>query len=878
MPQFNTPGTLQVTYPSGSFGSTQFSYGNLTLLDSTPAASQIEVRYEPLTYMYTSTGPGININSESGGLSSAQLEAFQNLSGPRVVFVGEGSKIVFNETDETVEVPLPNYVEVEPFVYNTQTYTKLYYGNSSSGTPIPPAVSTSEPLVLRRSTNVTQATTTFQPGSRLTSEMLNNARNQNLYAIQELTEFGALAGEGGTGGGGEFDGNLWDISGAEQLKDVADGNVIWSGDNLYSTTDSQGIMPYTTDITASGYVLLSDVLATNATKTTWTPLNGDVVDIQGMTLSNVIDALNAKAAYFEDTSEGLVVNGGTEGMVEVESTDILLDGLVTIEGNLVAPLINGAPPLNEGSVLSDLGDVTAPTPSEGEFLVYDSSSSQWVNRTPAINGVTPPSVFIQNVSAENVNGALNPSPQPFPFLYLWNDSNYPDLQWGGDPSMTDGINVGSGGKGWISPFKGRIEVLGQAVWNTAIAASERTNVWFQITKTSADGSTTAVINGTNYSTPTSVNVNNNIPVASTAVIDVEIGDSIMYRMGRGNIGSGAAVTRYHAATITRLDFDATLYASEVIESDIVNTPTGALAVEQRVGVTDEGKPVYCQTRRWNGAFVPGADTSIFPGFFNGKTLVRVDGHQLYSDVENYTYYDESSFSLFGFYVSKGTGAEANDLRVYRSNNAPQPNLVFNVNANGYYNFYYTKDSDAAQSTMTVVPTGTLKELEDVYYIENSVQDQLQPATQNEATRTYSNSSYFSNSTDPSVILTYGTAQKSDWSQSSGIWTCPADGLYEVYVQFGLNLGTETQAFSYVQANTGSGFTKLGTNFHMRGLDPGGGNATQRLYMSSYQVVREFQQGTQIRIMFENQHSSNSSSTMDIENAKAKIRKIGPYTS
>ena len=50
MPQFNTPGTLQVTYPSGSFGSTDFSYANLTLLDSTPAASQIEVRYEPLTY------------------------------------------------------------------------------------------------------------------------------------------------------------------------------------------------------------------------------------------------------------------------------------------------------------------------------------------------------------------------------------------------------------------------------------------------------------------------------------------------------------------------------------------------------------------------------------------------------------------------------------------------------------------------------------------------------------------------------------------------------------------------------------------------------------------------------------------------------------
>ena len=212
--------------------------------------------------------------------------------------------------------------------------------------------------------------------------------------------------------------------------------------------------------------------------------------------------------------------------------------------------------------------------------------------------------------------------------------------------------------------------------------------------------------------------------------------------------------------------------------------------------------------------------------------------------------------------------------VFRNNSAA---ILANVPAGSYgnYNLFYTKDSDVAQPTMTVVPTGTIKELEAVYFIESSVQDQLTPATQDEATRTYNNSSYFSNT---ATTATYGTAQESDWNQTSGIWTCPADGLYEVYVQFGLNLGTETQAFSYVQADSGSGFVKLGTNFHMRGLDPGSGNATQKLYMSSYQVVREFQQGTQVRIMFENQHSSSTSSTMDIENAKASIKKIGPYTS
>jgi len=859
MPQFNTPGSLEISFADKAFGDSDFSYNTLTLLGDVPAEAQIIVRWETIQYIPYVGGPTLSVSGEAA-LSSANLDAFRSITNATFAS-GEG--ITFNEESKSIQVDAPVSVTIpEPITYNSQEYSELFYVS-------PPQISTVEPVTLRRSTNVSSPTVTFQPGSRLTSKSLNASRDQNLFAIQELTEFGALSEGGSGGGGGSFGGSIWEISGANFLNPTSssDGVVIWQSDNLISTYDADGVMPLTTG-TVTGSVLLTDPTAGNVTNTAWTPLSVSIIDAGGVPLDAVLVALDAKAAFFEDTGNGLLVNGGDADRVEVESTNIVLDGLVTVEGDLVAPTINGAAPLNADSVLSDLDDVTAPAPSEGEFLVYDSASSQWVNRTPAINGVTPPSVYIQNREGATVVGSLDPSGQPYPLLFLWNTVNYPDLKMGGDPSMTAGLDVGSGGKGWISPFKGRVEVLAQAVWNTAITSSQRTNVWFQVRKTSADGST-EVIDGTNYSTPENVSASNNISVASSAVIDVEIGDSVMYVMGRGDIGDGAAITRYHAATITRLDFDATLYASEVIEADIVNTPSGAIAVEQRVGVTDEGKPVYCQTRRWNGGFVVGATTLLWSNFYVGRQLISVEPILLNDTNAANPFLSESAHALYGFEITE----DGDDIRVSR---IASPTISSDCGplSYGHYNVFYTKDSDVAQPTMTVVPTGTIKALESVYYIECSVQDQISVATANEAKRTYGNSSQFNNT---GISVNYGTAQTSDWNQTTGIWTCPVDGLYEVSTQFGLNQGTDTQAMSYVEANPGSGFVKLGTNFHMRGLDPGTGDVTQRLYMSSYQVIREFQQGTQVRVMFENSTGSGASS-MDIENAKASIRKIGPYTS
>ena len=168
--------------------------------------------------------------------------------------------------------------------------------------------------------------------------------------------------------------------------------------------------------------------------------------------------------------------------------------------------------------------------------------------------------------------------------------------------------------------------------------------------------------------------------------------------------------------------------------------------------------------------------------------------------------------------------------------------------------------------------------EPVYYIEGGVQDQTGAGTTtNEATRVYMDNDHFIN---PMVSTNYGTAQSSHWNLNNGIWTCPADGLYEVYTQFGLSGGTGARVKSYVETDSGSGFSQTGKTFFMRGINPGSGNATQQLYLSSYQVVRQFRQGTELRIVFENQNPPdlNPDSEMDIENVHASIRRIGPYTS
>lgn len=671
-----------------------------------------------------------------------------------------------------------------------------------------------QPLRIERSTDIDSSLISYQPGSRLSHLTLNASNLQLLFAMQEFTvDLNSISAVAGT----------IDLSN-ESIGDI--GNV-------------------TLDALAADELLISNSSGVFVNKTL---AEADIASSTDLT------ALTGRVTQNETDIAAIPTNlilttSSIGDLFDVDSSGAILNDVLKWDGSEWKPGVASVV-----ASLDDLTDVSVTTPTAGDILQYDVATSKFTNQTPETSTVTLPTGRVswnQDSITFAANGNIN----------VFNSTDFPNVILTDPQPLTSDFQTGTTttDSGFIVPETGSYMFVMEA--SLKGTSNQLMRVYGNF-----------MVNGTNVSSSTLYNYdvsngNDLHPMTDTQTLELTAGDCVSYKLS-GQSASGDITFQYGGLSVVQLTFDANLYASEVIESDIVNTPTGDLNVEQRVGITDEGKPVYCRTRRWHGTFQTGVTVDLWPDFYDGRQLISVEPILLNDTTTGKTFLSESAHALYGFEITKN----GDDIDVSR---IASPTISADCGAlsSGHYNIFYTKDSDVAQPTMTVVPTGTIKALESVYYLEGTVQDQLSVATANEAKRTYGNSSEFSNT---GISVEYGTAQTSDWAD--GIWTCPADGLYEVSTQFGLNLGTNTQAMSYVEANPGSGFNKLGTNFHMRGLDPGNnGIATQRLYMSSYQVIREFQQGTQVRVRFENDTDSGASS-MDIENAKASIRKIGPYTS
>jgi len=148
-------------------------------------------------------------------------------------------------------------------------------------------------------------------------------------------------------------------------------------------------------------------------------------------------------------------------------------------------------------------------------------------------------------------------------------------------------------------------------------------------------------------------------------------------------------------------------SDQIIDSDVVNTldRSTVLGVEKRVGITSDGKPVYSQLRRWSGAFAKGANSVLFNDFYVGKSLVSCEALELYNAEDGTLFVNEEIFAAMGFHLAQ----DGNDIRVYRSNN-PANNANIVIGSYGRYEIKYTKDSDAAEETQTLVPTSYIDNL------------------------------------------------------------------------------------------------------------------------------------------------------------------------
>ena len=152
-------------------------YSSMPLNPALPDASQLQVRWN-VTTVYQG-------NSQSSGgtpvtvstLSQTLQDEIQTLL-ITMYTVDAGAKTVTINAASTIEDQI--------------TFGNYYFPSAFN-------VGSSQPIVIRRDTNVTNANVVFSPGSRLTSELLNTSDAQMLNAIQEIVAFG----DGNSSGGSE---------------------------------------------------------------------------------------------------------------------------------------------------------------------------------------------------------------------------------------------------------------------------------------------------------------------------------------------------------------------------------------------------------------------------------------------------------------------------------------------------------------------------------------------------------------------------------------------------------------------------------------------------------------------------------------------------
>jgi hypothetical protein len=158
----------------------------------------------------------------------------------------------------------------------------------------------------------------------------------------------------------------------------------------------------------------------------WQQLFGNV-DSAFFTASTALSGLDDKVDKTTQVIAGTGLTGGgtldadvtlnidttaeAERIRDVIGTALVAGSNITITVNDGADTITiaAASSVND---LDDLGDVNAPSPADGDILVYDNAAGEWVTAQPSgggmrplVNGENPP-VFIINVDHDLIMGAI----------------------------------------------------------------------------------------------------------------------------------------------------------------------------------------------------------------------------------------------------------------------------------------------------------------------------------------------------------------------------------------------------------------------------------------------------------------------------------------
>ena len=233
MPQFQSDPVLSIQYTSPTAGHV-YGYIGLNLISVLPDESQIEVRWD-VDVVYT--GPG-----ETGGSFVVDdLPVAAQLAIKSLDFSTQFT--IDSEADEVTLIPA-NITDAA-VVAAGKTY---YYPSNFT-------VSPAQNIQIRRSTDVTNQVVTFQPGSKLTAEVLNLSATQMFNAVQEIAEFGV---QGVLGTSSEVDLSLNEIQDlGNVVDDLATGIMYFDGANVIAGSQFGSLVPDNELVETLDMVLLS---------------------------------------------------------------------------------------------------------------------------------------------------------------------------------------------------------------------------------------------------------------------------------------------------------------------------------------------------------------------------------------------------------------------------------------------------------------------------------------------------------------------------------------------------------------------------------------------------------------------------------------------
>jgi hypothetical protein len=171
--KLNLP-TLEQVYTARAIDDT-YSYNQIGLIESLPHQNQIQVRWL-ISTVSDDVGQPVVVST----LSPFEQEQ---------IYVIGSEFLTFNVVSKTVTID--SAVSSGNVTVITDEGTTVVYVRPSID-----AINNVQTLNVRRAVDISTPVVNFQPGSRLTSDQLNESITQLLFSNQELTKFGAVATSG----------------------------------------------------------------------------------------------------------------------------------------------------------------------------------------------------------------------------------------------------------------------------------------------------------------------------------------------------------------------------------------------------------------------------------------------------------------------------------------------------------------------------------------------------------------------------------------------------------------------------------------------------------------------------------------------------------